>query len=75
LAEKNGCLVCHNPQTKVVGPAYKDVAAKGYSADQIVALVHAPKPENWPGFPPMPPMTQVSAEDIKQIADWINSLK
>jgi cytochrome c len=75
LAEKNGCLVCHNPQTKVVGPAYKDVAAKGYSADQIVALVHAPKPENWPGFPPMPPMTQVPAEDIKQIADWINSLK
>ncbi len=75
LAEKHGCLVCHNPQTKVVGPAYKDVAAKGYSADQIVALVHAPKPENWPGFPPMPPMPQVPAEDIRQIADWINGLK
>jgi cytochrome c len=75
LAEKHGCLACHNPLVKVVGPAYKDVAAKGYSADQIVVLVHSPKPENWPGFMPMPPMAQVPAEDIKQIAVWINSLK
>jgi cytochrome c len=70
LADKYGCLVCHNPQTKVVGPAYK-----GYSAEQLAALVKAPKPENWPGFPPMPPMPQVPAEDVKQIAAWINSLK
>lgn len=75
LAEKHGCLACHHPQTKVVGPAYKDVAAKGYTTNQIVELVHNPKPGNWPGFMPMPPMPQVPAEDIKQIAAWINSLK
>jgi cytochrome c len=28
LATKNGCLACHQVETKVVGPAYKDVAAK-----------------------------------------------
>jgi len=75
LADKHGCLACHNPQIKVIGPAYKEVAAKGYSAEQIVELVHAPKPANWPGYMPMPPMPQVPAEDIKQIADWINGLK
>ncbi|CAG0964736.1 partial Cytochrome c-551, partial [Anaerolineae bacterium] len=75
LAEKHGCLACHSPDQKIVGPAYKDVAAKGYSADRIVELVHAPRPENWPGFMPMPPMPQVPADDIRQIADWINGLK
>lgn len=75
LAEKHGCLACHGVDNKIIGPAYKDVAAKGYSADQIVALVREPKPENWPGFTPMPPMPQVPEEDIRQIADWINSLK
>jgi cytochrome c len=75
LADKYGCLACHNAQVKVVGPAYKDVAAKAYTVEQIVELVHAPKPSNWPGYMAMPPMTQVPAEDIKQIAAWINSLK
>jgi cytochrome c len=74
LADKHGCLACHNADIKIVGPAYKDVAKKGYSADQIIALVKAPKPENWPGYMPMPPMPQVPAEDVKQIADWINGL-
>lgn len=75
LADKHGCLACHNAQVKVVGPSYKEVAAKGYSADQIVALVKTPKPENWPGYTPMPPMPQVPEADTKQIAEWINSLK
>ncbi|HOY86863.1 MAG: c-type cytochrome [Methylotenera sp.] len=75
LAEKHGCLACHNADIKVVGPSYKEVAAKGYTADQIVELVKNPKPDNWPGYMPMPPMPQVPAEDVKQIAEWINSLK
>lgn len=75
LAEKNGCLACHHETTKLVGPPYVEVAARGYSAEQITALVHTPKPENWPGYIPMPPMAQVSAEDLKEIAGWINGLK
>ena len=54
LADKNGCLVCHSAQEKVVGPAYKDVAGKGYSTAQILALVRSPKPANWPDYPEMP---------------------
>ncbi|MEZ0317773.1 MAG: cytochrome C, partial [Methylophilaceae bacterium] len=33
LAQKSGCLACHSVQQKVLGPAYKDVAAK-YKGDK-----------------------------------------
>ena len=75
LAEKNGCLACHAEDKRLVGPAYRDVAAKGYTQDQIVALVKKPVPANWPDYqPPMPPMDVPEAE-VRQIADWINGLK
>jgi cytochrome c len=75
LATKHGCLACHSVDHKVVGPAYRDVAKKGYDQAKIMALVAAPQPANWPGYGAMPPMAQVPAEDLKVIADWINSLK
>ncbi|MDD5391955.1 MAG: hypothetical protein PHE17_02930 [Thiothrix sp.] len=75
LATKHGCLACHSVDNKVVGPAYREVAKKGYDQAKIVALVAAPQPANWPGYTAMPPMPQVPAEDLKVIADWINSLK
>jgi len=74
LLNKHACLACHNPYDKVIGPAYAEVAKKNYSVDQIVELVHAPKPEHWPGFPPMAPMTHVPKADIAIIATWINTL-
>lgn len=74
LAEKNGCLACHNESARVVGPAYRDVAAKGYSVEKIRSLIAKPVPSNWPGYGEMPPM-QVPDDEAKQIAEWINSLK
>jgi cytochrome c len=75
LAEKHGCLACHNETTKLVGPPYKEVAQRDYSNEQIVALIQAPQPANWPEYTPMPPMPQVPAEELTKIADWINGLK
>lgn len=75
LASKHGCLACHSVDHRVVGPAYKEVAQKGYDQAKIMALVANPQPANWPGYGAMPPMAQVPAEDLKLIADWINSLK
>ena len=76
LAQQNGCLACHAEDKRLVGPAYKDVAAKGYTPEQILALVRTPKPSNWPGYePPMPAQPQVPEGDVKKIAEWINSLK
>jgi cytochrome c551/c552 len=74
LLNKHICLACHQPYDKIIGPPYADVAKKKYTVDQIVELVHNPKPEHWPGFPPMAPMPQVPKADIVVIANWINSL-
>ncbi|QRR03039.1 c-type cytochrome [Dyadobacter sandarakinus] len=74
LVNKHACFACHQAYDKVIGPAYSDVAKKKYTTDQIVELVHSPKPEHWPGYPPMAPMPHVPKGDIVVIATWINSL-
>jgi cytochrome c551/c552 len=74
LLNKHACFACHQAYDKVIGPAYAEVAKKKYSTDQIVELVHSPKPEHWPGYPPMAPMPHVPKADIAVIAGWINSL-
>jgi cytochrome c len=76
LADKHGCLACHAVDKRLVGPSYQEIAAKGYSADKIVELVKQPVPANWPDIQtPMPPQPQVPEADVRQISDWINSLK
>ena len=76
LLQKNTCLSCHNPNTRQVGPAFKDIAKKKYSIAQILALIKNPKPEHWPDYAtPMPPMPQVATADARKIAIWITSLK
>ena len=74
LLNKHACFACHQAYDKVIGPAYSDVAKKKYTADQIVELVHNPKPEHWPGYPPMAPLAHVPKADIVIIANWINGL-
>ena len=74
LLTKYTCLACHRADTKLVGPAYVDVAKRKYTNQKIVDLIYEPKPENWPGYPPMAPMKQVPKEDALKIATWINSL-
>lgn len=74
LLQKHICLTCHKVDTRLVGPAYKDVAKKKYTPEKIVELIYKPQPANWPGYPAMAPMTQVPKEDALKIAKWINSL-
>ena len=75
LLQNNTCLACHNANTRQVGPAYKDVAKRKYSVDQLIQLIHNPKPEHWPDYStPMPPMPQVPAAEARMIAEWIRSL-
>lgn len=74
LLNKNTCSACHNPYERLVGPAYSEVAKKKYSTAQIVALVYEPKPEHWPGYPPMMAMPQVPKGEVEKLAKWINTL-
>jgi cytochrome c len=75
LMSKYTCTACHKVDTKLVGPAYTDVAKKKYSDAKIVELIANQKPANWPGYPPMAAMKNVPKEDALKIAGWINSLR
>lgn len=76
LLERNTCLACHAMDKRVVGPAYKEVAKRKYSNEEIVDLIYNPKPSNWPDYAtPMAAMPQVPKADAQKIAAWINSLK
>jgi len=78
LAQKSGCLACHSVDHKVLGPAYKDIAAK-YKGDKtaeakLIAKVKAGGSGVW-GPMNMPAMAaQVKDADIKTIVQWILSL-
>jgi len=77
LATASGCMACHQVEMKVVGPAYKDVAAKykgdAGALDRLVAKVKAGGSGVW-GPVPMPPNVQVSDENIRAIVTWVLSL-
>ncbi|MCS6766897.1 MAG: c-type cytochrome [Candidatus Protistobacter heckmanni] len=74
IANKNACLGCHSVDKKLVGPAYKDVAAKYKGkADALASLskkVKAGGSGVW-GSIPMPPNANVSDADIKTVVEWI----
>jgi cytochrome c len=77
LAKKNNCMACHQVDKKVVGPAYKDIAAKykgdASARDTLIAKVKQGGSGTW-GAIPMPPNAAVSEEDVATLVDWILSL-
>lgn len=76
LLKKNACLSCHNPDKKMVGPSYKEIAKRKYSQAQIVQYIQKPNPAHWPGYAaPMPPMAHVPKAELTKIAQWIKSLE
>ena len=76
LLVKYTCTACHNPDKRQVGPAFKEIAQRGYSIDKMMELIRSPKPENWPGYStPMAPMSHVPKDDLQKIAQWIKSLE
>jgi cytochrome c len=77
LAKAKGCLACHTVDKKVVGPAYKEVAAK-YKGDKTAAAKLAAKVKAggkgvW-GEIPMPP-NNVTEDEAKKLVAWILSQK
>ncbi len=78
LANKSGCLGCHAVATKLVGPAYKDVAAKyAGQADAQAMLMQSIRNGSvgkW-GELPMPAHPKLSDADLKKLATWVLSAK
>jgi cytochrome c len=78
LAKKHACLACHAVDKKLVGPAYKDVAAK-YRGDagaeaKLVDKVKKGSQGTW-GQVPMPPNANVPDADVRALVKWILSQK
>ena len=78
LAKAKNCMACHAVQTKLVGPAFKDIAAK-YAGqkgieDKLAAKVIKGGSGSW-GAIPMPANPQVSAAEANALAKWILAQK
>jgi cytochrome c len=81
LATAKNCMACHAVDKKMVGPAYKEVAAK-YSgdADAVKKLAMSiqkgstPGKGNW-GPVPMPANTQVNEAEAAKLAAWVMAQK
>jgi len=78
LAQKSGCFACHAVDKKLVGPAYKDVAAKYRGQKDAEAKLFKKVKEGgtgvW-GTVPMPPNSHVPDADIKALVKWVLSQK
>src|SRR3954454_11540750 len=78
LAQASGCMTCHAIDKKVIGPSYKEVAAK-YRNDKgaeeaLFKKVKAGGKGVW-GETPMPPNAHVKDEDIHALVKWVLSQK
>jgi cytochrome c len=78
LAKAKNCTACHAVDKKLIGPAYKDVAAK-YTADKDASAKLAKKVREggvgvW-GQIPMPANPQINADEAAALVKWILAQK
>lgn len=78
LATAKNCMACHAMDKKLVGPSYKDVAAKYAgqkdASDKLAAKVMKGGAGVW-GPVPMPANPQVSADEAKKLVAWVLAQK
>ena len=74
LLGTHACVACHTVDKRVVGPSFREVAAK-YAGDaaapaRLAAKIRSGGQGVW-GNVPMPPNAGLSAEDAKTLSDWV----
>lgn len=78
LAKAKNCMACHAVGSKLIGPAYKDVAAKyagdAGAEDRLTQKVLKGGSGVW-GQVVMPANTQVSEAEARTLVKWVLSLK
>jgi cytochrome c len=74
IAKDAACLACHSVDRKLVGPSFKDIAAKykpdAKAEDLLVLKVRNGGQGNW-GAVPMPANPQLKEEDLRSLVKWI----
>ncbi len=74
LAAKSACMACHAVDRKLVGPSYKDVAAKHKGQADAVAKVAARIKSGGSGMygpVPMPAQPNLKDDELKLLAEWV----
>ena len=78
LATAKNCMACHAAATKLVGPSYKEVAAKYAgqkdAVDKLSAKIIKGGSGTW-GPVPMPANAQVTPDEAKKLAAWVLTQK
>ncbi|WP_372524848.1 c-type cytochrome [Piscinibacter sp.] len=78
LAQKKNCMACHAIDKKLVGPAYKEVAAKYAgqkdAVDKLTQKVLKGGSGVW-GAVPMPANAQVTEAEARQLVQWVLTQK
>ncbi len=78
LATAKNCMACHAADKKLVGPAYKEVAAKYAgqkdAVDKLAEKIIKGGSGVW-GPVPMPANTQVNDAEAKKLAAWVMTQK
>ncbi len=78
LATSKNCMSCHQVERKVLGPAFKDIAARykdnAGATDLLANKIRKGGSGVW-GPLPMPANNQVSEADAKKLAAWVLSTK
>jgi cytochrome c len=78
LATAKQCMTCHAVDKKLVGPTYKEVAAKYAgqkdAVDKLAVKVMKGGSGAW-GPVPMPANPQVNEAEAKKLVGWILTLK
>jgi cytochrome c len=70
---KNTCSACHGIDNKIVGPSFKDIAAKHSGRSDAVAYLLVKMKSGGSGVygaVPMPPQS-IGELDAKKVAQWI----
>ncbi len=76
ILKASGCLACHVKDKKLIGPSYKDVAAKYKGQADAVANLSKKVREGgkgvWGPVPMSPnPASKISDADLKTSVEWI----
>lgn len=72
LAQRSACMACHAVDRRMVGPSYRDVAAKYKDMEvaKLAASIRAGGAGKW-GPVPMPAQPALTEENARILAAWI----
>lgn len=73
-AKAAGCTACHAVNSKVMGPSFREIAARYAGQDnattELAQHIREGGSGRW-GAMPMPPQAQLSAKTLQALAGWI----